>query len=206
MAAVCAAAAVGVAASPGADRVVQAAGEACIDTECGAGGEYHALTPARIFDSRKPAPLDVAPFGRKAMGPEGNDAILFHVPVVGLGGLPEFTDANVDGEDDNVLAVAVNITIVQPTGPGYVRAFGRDAPEERTALANFTANSVVPNSVIVISIAETNALLPGATGKPFERKPTTIAETIKAINAWRRNPAINVITISIPIANTANGQ
>ena len=149
MAAVCAAAAVGVAASPGADRVVQAAGEACIDTECGAGGEYHALTPARIFDSRKPAPLDVAPFGRKAMGPEGNDAILFHVPVVGLGGLPEFTDANFDGEDDNVLAVAVNITIVQPTGPGYVRAFGRDAPEERTALANFTANSVVPNSVIL---------------------------------------------------------
>lgn len=152
IAAMCAAALAGIALSPSPDRVVQAAGMACIDTDCGAGGEYHAMDPIRILDTRDPS-LDVTPAGRKKTGPDTDNSILFNVPVVlpgGLDGMPAFDDTlDSDGFDDNVLAVAVTITVVQPTRPGFVRSFGRGATEDTTSLANFRANSVVANSVIL---------------------------------------------------------
>jgi hypothetical protein len=135
-----------VAVSPGADRTVQAAGELCIDAACGAGGEYHAITPTRILDTRDPA-LDVAPKGRKPMKPKTGDSV-FDLQVVGKGGLPTAAD--------QVLAVAVNITVVNPSREGYLRAFGSGAAEGESALVNFTGGAVVPNSAI---------LRPGANGK-----------------------------------------
>ena len=45
----------------------------------GAGGEYHALTPIRILDTRVPN-LDVEPLGRKPFQTAGSDG-LFNVPV-----------------------------------------------------------------------------------------------------------------------------
>lgn len=142
------AAVVALVASPGSDRVIAAVGD------LGAGGEYHPLTPARILDTRDPA-LDVAPAGRKPMTvKDGTSA--FDVVVAGAGGLPAFVDADGDGADDNVLAVAVNITVVAPTQQGYLRAFGKGAPEGDTSVVNFLPNQVVPNAAI---------LRPGAEGK-----------------------------------------
>ncbi len=141
------AAAVGIAVSPSPDRVVQAAGEPCIDSDCGAGGEYHAVTPARILDSRD-ANNDVSPRGRKPTAPAGSN-VVFDVPIVGQGGLPAFADGDNDGVDDNVLAVAVNITIVNPSARGHLRAFGAGTGDTGTAVVNFTPGAIVPNSAIL---------------------------------------------------------
>lgn len=135
------AAVVGATVSPGDDRTVQAVGELA------SGGEYHELTPTRIFDSRDPA-LDVEPVGRKAMDDLGVVDV-FNVPVVGQGGLPDFIDDDGDGSDDNVLAVVVNITVIAPDQIGYLRAFGKGAPEGDTSVVNFFPNTFVPNTAIL---------------------------------------------------------
>lgn len=122
-------------------RVIAAVGD------LGAGGEYHPLTPVRILDTRDPA-LDVTPAGRKPMTVK-EGASTFDVPVAGIGGLPEYADADADGTDDNVLAVAVNITVVTPTQIGYLRAFGKGAPEGDTSVVNFQPGEVVPNAAIL---------------------------------------------------------
>lgn len=133
----------------GDDRTVQAVGGTI-----GAGGEYHALTPQRILDTRD-TKLDVQPAGRKPISPTESGAT-FDVPIVGKGGLPEFVDNDKNGEDDNVLAVAVNITVVTPTHEGWLRAWGKGASEGSSSVVNFKPGQVVPNNAI---------LRPGKDGK-----------------------------------------
>lgn len=135
--------------APGDGRVIEAAGE-----PLGAGGEYHELTPVRILDTRDPG-LDVGG-GRKPTGP---GEVTFDLPIAGnphAAGLPAFADANGDGDDDNVLAVAVNVTVVHPTQPGYLQAYGAGTTRGETSVVNFFPGQVVPNSAI---------LRPGAGGK-----------------------------------------
>ena len=131
-----AAAVIGVAISPDADRTVEAVGGAL-----GAGGEYQGITPDRIYDSRDSG-------ARLPMSASETNAPL-DVQVVGRGGLPEFQDDNNDGQDDNVLAVVVNITVIDPTHVGFLRAFGTGAPEGSTSVVNFFPNTVIPNTAII---------------------------------------------------------
>lgn len=147
VAAVAAAAAVGVVASPGGGRTVQAVAGGTL----GAGGEFHQIVPDRILDTRDPGPLS----GRVATSASTSGSTL-EVPVVGRGGLPAFTDGDGDGFDDHVLAVVVNITVIAPDRAGYLRAFGTGTPEGETSVVNFGADQRVPNSAI---------LRPGRDGK-----------------------------------------
>ena len=127
----------------GPTRTVEAIGDTL-----GAGGEFQRIDPERIFDSREPAPLDVAPFGRKPMTTEAaGDTI--DIDVVGLGGLPAFADDDGDGKDDNVLAVAINITVISPTHVGFLRAFGTDAVEGDTSVVNFFPGEFRANTAII---------------------------------------------------------
>lgn len=144
-----AAAVVAVNVTPGDTNVVQAVGGTL-----GAGGEYHPLQPTRIFDTRVPA-LDVAPLGAKA-SVVSSTAAGFDVQVAGLGGLPAFVDANSDGADDNVLAVAVNITVISPNQLGFLQAYGKGATRSESSVVNFAPGGFVPNMAI---------LRPGAEGK-----------------------------------------
>lgn len=136
------AAVVGVAISPDADRTVEAIGGAL-----GSGGEFQKITPTRIFDSRDPA-LDVAPAGRKPMS-ASETAPTIDVQVAGEGGLPAFVDADQDGQDDNVLAVVVNITVINPSRLGFLRAFGTGSPEGGTSVVNFFPGTFIPNTAII---------------------------------------------------------
>ncbi|HUF99968.1 MAG TPA: hypothetical protein VMM60_17715, partial [Ilumatobacter sp.] len=145
-----AAAVVAINVAPGDTPVVQAVGGTL-----GAGGEYHPLEPTRIFDTRQPAPLDVAPLGAKATV-VSNTAAGFDVQIAGLGGLPAFEDENGDGADDNVLAVAVNITVIGPNQLGYLQAYGKGASRSESSVVNFAPGGFVPNMAI---------LRPGAEGK-----------------------------------------
>jgi hypothetical protein len=105
-----------------------------------AGGEYHALTPARIFDTRPPGINDVAPLGKKPTSLTGYD---FDVQVTGLGGVP--------ADPSRVLAVVANVTVVQPEAAGWmaVRPSGTPMPDPPSSLVNFTAGRTVPNTAIV---------------------------------------------------------
>ncbi len=139
---VAAATVVGFSLSSSHGRTVEAAGEAI-----GAGGEYHAINPVRILDTREPS-LDVPPLGRKPFTTNGSDG-LFNVSVVGKAGLQGFADGNGDCADDNVLAVAVNITVVNPGSVGYLEAFGKGESQSPTSILNFKPGEFVANTAIL---------------------------------------------------------
>lgn len=106
-----------------------------------AGGEYHSLTPARIFDTRtKPGvtPInDVAPLGAKPLSPSNPT---FDIQLLGEGGVP--------AEALDVLAVAVSITVVGPTKNGYLGAYATGSPSVNSVL-NFRTGQTMPNLAIV---------------------------------------------------------
>lgn len=137
-----------VTAGPG--RTVAAVGDTL-----GSGGEFHRIEPQRIFDSRQPDPLDVEPFGRKPMT-IGATSQTIDIATVGRGGLPAFDSTDGDRQDDNVLAVVVNITVIAPTHVGFLRAFGTGAAEGQTSVVNFGAGEFRANTAI---------LRPGLDGK-----------------------------------------
>jgi hypothetical protein len=101
----------------------------------GAGGEFHALTPQRIYDSRDSA---YAPFGPRAATGEQPT---FAIPVLGLGGVPD--------RPGDVLAVVMNITVTEPTAAGWLNAYGTDAPAGTASIVNFGARQSVSNLSIV---------------------------------------------------------
>jgi hypothetical protein len=117
---------------------VEAAPTPC--TLCG-GGEFHPLTPARIFDSRPASSInDVAPPGGKPLA--SPDPATFDIALLGKGGIP--------AEATNVLAVVVNITVTEPGANGYLEAYGKGAkPADRTSIINFAPGQTVPNVSIV---------------------------------------------------------
>lgn len=106
---------------------------------CG-GGEFHPLTPERIFDSRPANPINDPAPGAKLLGaPEPRT---FDIQLLGRGGIPN--------EAANVLAVVVNLTVTDPGANGYLEAYGKDArPADRTSIVNFAPNQTVPNVAIV---------------------------------------------------------
>lgn len=134
--------AAGVVVTPSSDRSVEAIGD-----PLGAGGEFHSITPERILDTRD-ADLDVAPLGPKRTDPLASSRT-FDVPVVGTADIPTFADDDNDGFDDNVLAVVVNITVIEPTRIGYLRAFPAGADEGTTSVVNFLADTNVPNTAVI---------------------------------------------------------
>ncbi len=129
----------GLVATPGGVSPVQAA-TCTLGGLCG-GGEFHPLTPARIFDSRPGLAVnDVAPAGPKPMG--APEPATFDISLLGLGGIP--TNAA------DVLAVVVNITVTEPGAEGYLEAYGKGAqPAQHTSIVNFGPGQTVPNVAIV---------------------------------------------------------
>lgn len=107
----------------------------------GAGGEYHALTPARVYDSRPGLPgseNDVTPLGSKPISSAGST---FDVQLLGKGGIPTVAT--------EVLGVVVNITVTEPTSVGFLNAYGKNAAAGTAAIVNFAAGQTVPNLAIV---------------------------------------------------------
>lgn len=120
-------------------------------TLCG-GGEYHPLTPTRIFDSRPDTAInDVAPFGAKSSGPSTAAPYTFDVQIVGQ---PDDPIAESQPNDSigtaDVLAVLVNIIVVGPTSNGHLTAFPTGStPVGASSIVNFTPFQVVPNLAMV---------------------------------------------------------
>jgi hypothetical protein len=145
---------------------------------CG-GGEYHAIAqPVRIFDSRvagsdNPAGQinDVAPFGTKPMGVAVDGTAKYNVDLLGLATgagyqHPWLGGTQVDATSD-VLAVVANVTLVNPSQDGFLKAYAAGETEPNASLLNFIAGHNVSNLGILRPNAQgvlTVALRGGATG------------------------------------------
>lgn len=101
-----------------------------------AGGEFHALPPARIFDTRPTSPTGTAP-GKKATTPQGSS---FDVTLLGQKGIP--------ANPGDVLAVVLNVTVANPDQSGYLSIRPRGGGGE-SSLVNFERATDVPNLAIV---------------------------------------------------------
>lgn len=108
----------------------------------GAGGEYHPLTPARIYDTRDGGINDTEPLGKKPTSAQGSE---FHVDVLGQGGVPDTAD--------DVLAVVLNVVVADPEGKGnlalYPKGFDASGADGISSLINFFPGRNVPNLAIV---------------------------------------------------------
>jgi len=108
-------------------------------TTLGAGGEYHPLTPARIFDSRTGVN---GPVGVKSTSAQG---LTFDVDILGQGGVP----AEVGGVNTQVLAVVANVTVVGSTLDGFLSMYPTGAAPGQSSLVNFAPREAVPNLTII---------------------------------------------------------
>ena len=94
-----------------------------------AGGAYTSLTPARILDTRD---------GTGGIsGPVGSAASV-DVQITGRGGVPA----------NGVSAVAMNVTVTQPTASGFLTVFPSGSARPLAANLNFDPGKTVPNLVV----------------------------------------------------------
>lgn len=114
------------------------------------GGEFHALTPTRILDTRPGQDVSPSYEGAKQLvvGPTTNKSGEWDFEPLGLGGLP--TDAS------DVLAIVANVTVTQPSRAGFVSVYpkgfefgGADGSGQVSSLINFQVADNVPNMAIV---------------------------------------------------------
>jgi hypothetical protein len=120
-----------------------------------AGGEYHAIAPVRVFDTRSAAanggvgPInDVAPKGVKAIGPTSPS---FDIDVLGLDAssfVNRWLPAGTSSSD--VLAVVAGITVVAPTSDGYLGVYPPGFPPAvPSAVVNYRTGKTVSNLAIL---------------------------------------------------------
>ena len=124
------------------------------------GGRYHPLTPARILDTRSGGDG-----GR--IGPGAT----VQVQVAGQGGVPL----------TGVSAVAMNVTVTEPTATSYLTLFppGNNVPPLASNL-NFVAGQTIPNLVVVRL---------GANGKVSMYNAVGRAHVLFDVAGWYSSPA-----------------
>ena len=99
-------------------------------------GTFTGLTPARLMDTRPGLPtIDGQADGAGKLGAQGVTTL----DVTGRGGVPA----------SGVGAVAVNITVTEPTGDSYLVAWPTGSPRPTASTVNFRAGQTVPNMAIV---------------------------------------------------------
>jgi hypothetical protein len=105
----------------------------------GAGGEYHPVTPQRIYDSRPSSPVNEPFPGPKPAGP-GEPT--FDIQVTGLGGVPT--------NPKDVLGVVASIVVTEPTAEGWLNAYSAGSNAGTSAVLTFLPGRTVPNLSIVV--------------------------------------------------------
>lgn len=89
-------------------------------------GGFHALTPARLLDTR-------------TSGTPVSAGQTIDLSVLGVGGIPT----------EGVMTLALNVTVTEPTSPGYLTAFPTGVTRPLASNLNFVAGQTVPNEVLV---------------------------------------------------------
>ena len=86
--------------------------------------------------------LDVVANGYTPPRPIAPGEVL-RVPVMGRAGVPA------DGAGSDVVGVALNVTAVDPVGPGFLRVWPCGSAKPETSSVNYLAGGVEPNAVVV---------------------------------------------------------
>ncbi len=92
-------------------------------------GSLDPLTPARVLDTR---------INLGATGQVPANGVI-DVQLTGQGGIPA----------SGVSAVAVNVTAVSPSAPGFISAWPSSSLQPTTSILNFTAGQTTPNMVVL---------------------------------------------------------
>ncbi|CAN0329196.1 unnamed protein product, partial [Phaeothamnion confervicola] len=92
-------------------------------------GSFNGLTPARIMDTRTPPGQPSHALGQGEVR---------NLTVTGSAGVPA----------SGVAAVAVNVTVTDPTRDGYITVFPAGEAQPATSSVNFVARQTVPNLVV----------------------------------------------------------
>jgi hypothetical protein len=101
-----------------------------------ADGPFHPVAPARLADSRVGYPtVDGQVSGTGAFAPGAERTM----QVAGRGGVPA----------QGVLSVALNVTVTNPTAPGFLTVWPDGQSQPLTSNVNFRAEATVANMVIV---------------------------------------------------------
>jgi hypothetical protein len=103
-------------------------------TPGGSGGQFTALSPSRIVDSRNATGGQLWPWG-----PHGD----FPVQVAGRGGVPAMGGAS------GPSAVVANVTVTDTTFSSYLSAWPHGAPQPVASDLNYTAGETIANLVVV---------------------------------------------------------
>lgn len=99
------------------------------------GGSFTSLSPSRVADTRPgQATADGLFSGAGAIGPGQT----YNVQVLGRGGVPL----------GGVSAVALNVTVTQPTQSGHLTVFPKGQPVPNASNLNFVGGQTIPNMVI----------------------------------------------------------
>jgi hypothetical protein len=108
---------------------------------------YSPLTPVRICDTRAGNPSNLNTFPSNQCNgltiPTGGGTRSINVANADNGGLGSF------GVPADATAVVLNVTVVNPTAPGYVTAYPAGAAQPFASNIDFVAGEVVPNLVEV---------------------------------------------------------
>lgn len=96
--------------------------------------DHVALTPARLADTR-PGGLTV-------------DGLFAGGGIRGVGSTLELVVAGRGGVATDAAAVALNVTVAEPTGSGFVTVYPCGATQPNASNVNFTAGEVGPNAAI----------------------------------------------------------
>src|SRR5690606_31925060 len=98
---------------------------------------FGSLVPGRVLETRPGIADGTVPGGLNGVGRVTGGSYI-EVPVTGLAGVP--ADAS---------AVSLNVTVVNPSGPGFATVFPCGAPQPEASNINFTsAGGVYPNAVL----------------------------------------------------------
>jgi hypothetical protein len=92
-------------------------------------GTFGSLAPSRLLDTR---------FGNGAAQAAVAAGGTVHLQVTGRGGVPA----------SGVAAVALNVTVTEPTGTGFVTVYGEGTALPVASNLNFVPGQTVPNMVI----------------------------------------------------------
>ncbi len=97
------------------------------------GTGFTALDPVRLFDTRPDEAQGVVPVDKvRYSGPN-----VLTVRIPGVAGVPQ----------SGVSAVSLNVTVVDPVGPGFLTVYPC-GPRPSTSSLNFVTRQIVPNAVI----------------------------------------------------------
>ncbi|WP_327010639.1 LamG domain-containing protein [Dactylosporangium sp. NBC_01737] len=113
----------------GIDEVRVVAGAAQTQTPA---GYYQTITPTRFLDTRS------------GLGTGGSTAPIqpggtVRLPIAGVNGIPA----------SDVTAVAVNVTVIYPTAPGFLTLYPSNTPQPGTSNLYYETNAVLANFAIV---------------------------------------------------------